>query len=154
MQNTTLIYLEKDGQYLMLNRNKKQDDQNSGKWLGIGGKFNDGEMPEECAIREIAEETGLSVEPSALVYRGIVTFVSDACSTEYMHLFTCDDFHGKLCECNEGELEWIDKDAVLSLPLWEGDREFLRLIYGDSPFFSMKLVYEGERLVNSVCKIY
>lgn len=154
MKNTTLIYFEKDDKYLMMNRNKKENDENSGKWIGVGGKFKDGESPEDCAIREAYEETGLTPTADALRYRGIVTFVSDTWPCEYMHLFTCDDFTGELTTCDEGELAWIEKDKVLDLPLWEGDREFLKLLHEESPFFSLKLEYEGERLVKTQCKIY
>ncbi len=154
MKNTTLIYFEKDGKYLMMNRNKKENDENAGKWIGVGGKFNDGESPEDCAMREAFEETGLTPTADALKYRGIVTFVSDTWPCEYMHLFTCNKFTGELTNCDEGELAWIGKDKVLELPLWEGDREFLKLIYEDSPFFSLKLEYEGERLVKTHCKVY
>lgn len=154
MKNTTLIYFEKDGKYLMMNRNKKENDENSGKWIGVGGKFKDGESPEDCAIREAYEETGLTPTTDALRYRGIVTFVSDTWSCEYMHLFTCDDFTGELTTCDEGELSWVEKDKVLDLPLWEGDREFLKLLHEESPFFSLKLEYEGERLVKTHCRVY
>ncbi len=154
MKNTTLIYFEKDGKYLMMNRNKKENDENSGKWIGVGGKFKDGESPEDCAIREAYEETGLTPTTDALRYRGIVTFVSDTWPCEYMHLFTCDDFAGELTTCDEGELSWVEKDKVLDLPLWEGDREFLKLLHEESPFFSLKLEYEGERLVKTHCRVY
>ena len=154
MKNTTLIYFEKDGKYLMMNRNKKENDENSGKWIGVGGKFKDGESPEDCAIREAYEEAGLTPTTDALRYRGIVTFVSDTWPCEYMHLFTCDDFTGELTTCDEGELAWLEKDKVLDLPLWEGDREFLKLLHEESPFFSLKLEYEGERLVKTQCRVY
>ena len=146
--NSTLIYIERNAQYLMLHRTKKENDMNRDKWLGIGGKFEDGESPEDCALREAKEETGLSL--TALRYRGIVTFVSDRWETEYMHLFTADKWTGEIKTCDEGELEWIDKEAVLSLPLWEGDKIFLRLLDTDEPFFSLKLRYEGEALKEAV----
>jgi len=151
MKNTTLCYIEKDGKYLMLHRVKKENDCNKDKWIGIGGKFEDGESPEECMLREVAEETGLKV--MSWCYRGIVTFVSDRWETEYMHLFTTSDFGGKMCkseDCNEGDLEWVDKDIVPTLPLWEGDKIFLRLIGSDVPFFSLKLSYVGEELESAV----
>lgn len=154
MKNTTLIYFEKDGKYLMMNRNKKENDENAGKWIGVGGKFKDGESPEECAIRETYEETGLIPANDALKYRGIVTFVSDIWPCEYMHLFTCATFTGSLRNCDEGELAWIEKDKVLDLPLWEGDKVFLKLISEDSPFFSLKLEYEGEKLIGTHIKLY
>ncbi|MBR7146876.1 MAG: 8-oxo-dGTP diphosphatase [Oscillospiraceae bacterium] len=146
--NSTLIYVERGGQYLMLHRTKKENDMNRDKWLGIGGKFEDGESPEDCALREAKEETGLTL--TRWRYRGIVTFVSDRWETEYMHLFTADEWTGALKVCDEGELEWIDKEAVLNLPLWEGDKIFLRLLDTDEPFFSLKLRYEGETLKEAV----
>ncbi len=148
MKNSSLCYIEKDGAYLMLHRTKKEIDENAGKWIGIGGGFEEGESPDECAAREIKEETGLTVK--RLSYRGIVTFVSDEWGTEYMHLFTCDSFEGELTECDEGELEWVEKSKVFDLPLWEGDRVFLKLLDDGAPFFSLKLVYEGEKLVQTV----
>jgi 8-oxo-dGTP diphosphatase len=147
MKNTTLCYLEKDEKYLMLYRNKKKNDENGGKWIGIGGKFENRESPEECARREIFEETGLRV--NTLNLRGIITFDNDMYETEYMFLFTSDDFEGELLpECNEGELSWIDKKDILNLNLWEGDRYFLDLIRKNSPFFSMKLTYSDNKLVS------
>jgi 8-oxo-dGTP diphosphatase len=148
MKMTTLCYLERNGQYLMLHRTKKVGDENHDKWIGVGGKFEDTESPEDCMKREVLEETGLLV--TAFRYRGIVTFVSDVYPTEYMHLFTCTDWEGVPHECDEGELAWIDKKRLLSLPMWEGDRIFLELIDTDTPFFSLKLVYEGERLTHAV----
>lgn len=146
--NSTLIYVERDGQYLMLHRTKKENDMNHDKWLGIGGKFEDGESPEDCALRETKEETGLTL--TTWRYRGIVTFVSDRWETEYMHLFTASGWTGELKICDEGELEWIDKAAVLNLPLWEGDKIFLHLLDTDEPFFSLKLRYAGETLTEAV----
>lgn len=147
MLNTTLCYIEKDSAYLMLHRVKKKNDMNHDKWLGIGGKFEDGETPYECARREIFEETGLV--PKELYYRGIVTFVSDIYGTEYMHLFTADSFSGELCEtCDEGELEWVRKEDVFSLPIWEGDKIFFKLLDTETRFFSLKLVYCGDDLVS------
>ena len=145
---TSLIYIERDGKYLMLHRVKREKDVNAGKWIGVGGKFEGDESPEECAIREAREETGLTLRRPVL--RGIVTFVSDRYPTEYMHLFTCDDFSGTLRECNEGKLEWIDKSAVSALPIWEGDRIFLSLLARNAPFFSLKLVYRGDELVRAI----
>ena len=144
---TSLLYLERDGKYLMLHRTKKEHDPNEGKWIGVGGKFEEDESPEECAIREAREETGLSVLRP--VFRGIVTFVTDRYPTEYMHLFTCTEFTGELRDCDEGELAWIGKDRVPSLPLWEGDRIFLSLLAEGAPFFSLKLVYRGDTLVRA-----
>lgn len=149
MKNTTLCYIEKDGKYLMLHRIRKQNDENHDKWIGIGGKFEDGESPEDCVLREAREETGLTL--TNYRYRGIVTFVSDLYSTEYMHLFTATEYEGKMRDdCEEGVLDWIDKRDLLRLPMWEGDRIFLRLLDEDVPFFSLKLVYGGERLIQAV----
>ncbi len=145
MRNTTLCYIEQNGSYLMLHRTKKQHDQSHDKWLGIGGKFEDKESPEECMIRETLEETGLTL--TRYRYRGIVTFVSDIWETEFMHLFTADGFSGTLSSCNEGELEWIPREKLLALPMWEGDRIFLKLLFDDKqPFFSLKLDYKGDHL--------
>jgi len=148
MRDTTLVHLEKDGCYLMLHRVRKQVDENKDKWVGIGGKFEPGESPEDCALREVREETGLTMHSWA--YRGIVTFVSDEWGTEYMHLFWSDDFSGSLRDCDEGELEWVDKRRIFELPIWEGDKIFLRLLDTDEPFFSLKLCYSGDRLTAAV----
>ena len=148
MKNSTLCYIYKDDECLMLHRTKKENDQSHDKWLGIGGKFEDKESPEDCALREMKEETGLTVTDYR--YRGIVTFVSDEWETEYMHLFTADRFIGNIIECDEGDLEWVKKKDVLKLPMWEGDRIFLDLIERDDPFFSLKLVYKGDRLIDAV----
>lgn len=145
MFNTTLCYLENHrGEYLMLHRVKKKNDVNQDKWIGVGGKFEDGESPEECVLRETLEETGLTLTDWR--YRGIVTFVSDRWETEYMHLFTATGWTGRLHECDEGVLEWVSREQFRGLPQWEGDRIFLRLIEEDAPFFSLKLRYEGEHL--------
>ena len=148
MRNTTLVHLELDGKYLMLHRVKKEHDENHDKWVGIGGKFEPGESPEDCALREVREETGLTMKSWS--YRGIVTFVSDEWGTEYMHLFHSADFTGTVKDCDEGVLEWVDKRALLSLPIWEGDKIFLRLLDTDRPFFSLKLRYRGDTLVEAV----
>lgn len=148
MRNTTLCYLERDGCYLMLHRIKKENDLNRDKWIGIGGKFEEGESPENCLLREVREETGLTLD--SWRYCGIVTFVSDEWGTEYMHLFHSEDFHGSLRECDEGSLEWIEKSALASLPdLWEGDRIFLRMMENNEPFFSLKLCYRGDLLTGA-----
>ena len=145
MKNTTLCYIENErGDYLMLHRVKKENDCNRDKWIGVGGKFEDGESPEECVLRETLEETGLTLTDWR--YRGIVTFVSDRWETEYMHLFTATGWTGRLQECDEGVLEWVSREQFRGLPQWEGDRIFLRLIEEDAPFFSLKLRYEGEHL--------
>lgn len=144
MKNTTLCYLERDGSYLMLHRVKKQNDENRDKWIGVGGKLEEGESPEDGVVREVREETGLTL--TQYRYRGLVTFVSDEWGTEYMHLFTADGFCGTLRECDEGELAWVAQPRVDSLDLWEGDKVFFRLLRRDTPFFSLKLVYSGSRL--------
>lgn len=144
LKNTTLCYIEKDRKCLMLHRIKKENDINRDKWIGIGGKFEENESPEECALREVKEETGLTL--TSWRYRGIVTFVSDRYEGEYMHLFTANGFEGELIDCDEGVLEWIEHEKVMSLPTWEGDRIFLRLLERDEPFFSLKLCYNGDRL--------
>ena len=144
---TTLIYVEKDGQYLMLHRIKKQADINQGKWIGVGGKVEKGETVEDCARREMLEETGLAAK--SLRYRGIVLFENSLCESEEMHLFTCDDFDGELRDCDEGELKWVDKKEIYKLNLWEGDRYFLEGLASDAPFFRLRLVYEGDTLIKS-----
>lgn len=141
MKNTTLCYIERDGQYLMLHRVKKENDENRDKWIGVGGKFEAGESPEDCVLREVREETGLTL--THWRYCGIVTFVL-ADWTEYMHLFCADGFTGSLRECEEGVLEWIDKAALRALPMWAGDRIFLDLMEENRPFFSLKLVYRED----------
>ena len=148
MKNTTLCYIQREGQYLMLHRVKKKNDVNQDKWVGIGGKFEDKESPEDCLLREVFEETGLTLTRYA--YRGLVTFVSDLWETEYMHLFTADEFQGEIGPCDEGNLEWVDKDKVKDLPIWVGDKIFLDLLTQEVPFFSLKLAYEGETLVQAV----
>ena len=148
MINSTLCYLERGDEYLMLHRVKKKNDMNHDKWIGVGGKFEDKESPEDCILREAYEETGLTLTDYR--YRGLVTFVSDLYPTEYMHLFTATGWKGTPHPCDEGELAWIKKADLLSLPLWEGDKIFLRLLDTDTPFFSLKLKYEGETLVLAV----
>ena len=148
MKNTTLCYIRRGGDYLMLHRIKKENDLNHDKWIGIGGKFEDKESPEDCLLREAYEETGLTLTDYR--YRGIVTFVSDRWPTEYMHLFTADGYEGELKECDEGVLEWLPRKKLRELPHWEGDLIFLDLIEQDVPFFSLKLCYEGEALVWAV----
>lgn len=148
MRNTTLCHIEKNECYLMLHRVKKENDLNRDKWVGIGGKFEDKESPEEANLRETLEETGLTLKNAE--YRGIVTFVSDKWETEYMHIFYADKFEGTVKECDEGELCWVNKKDIFSLPIWEGDKIFLRLLDEKTPFFSLKLEYMGERLANAV----
>ena len=148
MVNTTLCYILQEGRCLMLHRVKKENDINKDKWIGIGGKFEDKESPEDCLLREVREETGLSLTDYR--YRGIVTFVSDRWPTEYMHLFTATGFTGTLKECDEGELEWLAWERLTQIPHWEGDEIFLRLLEQEEPFFSLKLCYEDETLVHAV----
>ena len=146
MKLTTLCYIEQDEKYLMLHRTMKENDANKDKWIGVGGAFEDGESPEDCLVREVKEETGLSL--TGFDFRGIVTFVSDLWETEYMCLYTSDSFVGNLTSCNEGVLEWIPKNEVYGLNLWEGDKIFLNLLIEEAPFFSLKLNYNGEELVS------
>lgn len=164
MRNTTLCYIENNGRYLMMHRTRKDNDQSKGKWLGIGGKFEDKESPDECLMREVYEETGLTLTSYRL--RGIVTFISDIYETEYMFLYTADAFTGDLYEesdgsltpiingvhtpCSEGELKWVKIDDVPSLELWEGDRIFLKRLRTDNGFFTLKLCYEGDCLVSHI----
>lgn len=144
MYNSTLCYIERGDEYLLLHRVKKEHDLNHDKWIGLGGKFEPNESPEECVLREVREEAGLTL--TSFRYRGIVTFVSDRWEGEYMHLFTADGFTGEIGECDEGVLEWIKKSDFAALPQWEGDRIFLRLLEEGAPFFSLKLCYTGEKL--------
>lgn len=143
---STLCYIEKDQKYLMLHRTVKKNDVNKDKWIGVGGHFEAEESPEECLLREVLEETGYTL--TSYRYRGIVTFVSGNGVTEYMSLFTADGFTGEPIACDEGELEWVDKDCIDKLNIWEGDKIFFRLLNEERPFFSLKLVYDGtDRLV-------
>ena len=144
MKQTSLCYLERGGQYLMLHRTTKANDENHDKWIGVGGKFEEGESPEECMLREVREETGFAV--TRWRYRGIVTFVSDIYGTEYMHLFTCTEWTGQAKPCDEGVLEWVEKERIPELNIWEGDKIFLELLRRNEPFFSLKLTYVGDTL--------
>lgn len=139
---STLCYIEQDGKYLMLHRTVKKNDVNRDKWIGVGGHFEQDESPEECLLREVKEETGYTL--TSYRYRGIVTFVSGSGVTEYMSLFTADGFEGEPCACDEGELEWVEKNKIGELNLWEGDKIFFRLLEEDCDFFSLKLVYDGK----------
>lgn len=145
---TTLCYIEKDEAYLMMHRVKKENDINKDKWVGVGGHFEENESPEECLLRETAEETGLTLTSFKL--RGIITFICDRWQTEYMFLYTADRFCGELITCDEGNLEWVKKTDVFNLPVWEGDKIFFRLLNEREAFFSLKLCYEGEELVEAV----
>lgn len=149
MINTTLCYIRQKGRCLMLHRVKKENDLNQDKWIGVGGKFEDKESPEDCLLREVREETGLTL--TRYRFRGVVTFVAEGYETEYMYLYTASGYAGTLTGCDEGDLEWVPKNQVDRLPIWEGDKLFFRLITDpDSPFFSLKLVYQGDRLVQAV----
>ncbi|MCI9564935.1 MAG: 8-oxo-dGTP diphosphatase [Eubacterium sp.] len=152
MINTTLCYIEKDNKFLMLHRTKKENDLNEGKWIGVGGKFEKGETPEECLLREVKEETGLTLIKYRL--RAVITFILNEWGTEYMYLFTANEFSGELRECNEGDLQWVDKKDILKLNIWNGDKIFLKKLIEEDNFFTLKVVYDGDRLVESVIKDY
>lgn len=152
MKNTTLCYIEKDDAYLMLHRVKKVNDENHDKWIGVGGKFEAGESPEDCLLREVKEETGLTLTDYR--YRGLVTFVSDEWGTEYMHLFTAIGFEGEMKICDEGELVWVPKSEIENLNIWEGDKIFFRLLVKSDKFFSLKLTYKGDTLEGAEVREY
>ena len=152
MRNVTLCYIEKNEKYLMLHRTKKENDINKDKWLGIGGKFEENESPEKCLLREVKEETGLTLNSYKL--RCIITFVSNNCETEYMYVFTSKNFEGKLKECDEGELEWIDKQKIYDLNIWEGDKIFLEKIKDDCPFFTAEFEYNNDKLIRFLINEY
>ena len=153
MKLTTLCYIEKEGKYLMLHRTKKKKDINKNKWIGVGGHAEGTEGPEACLLREVKEETGLTL--TKYRFRGVITFVCDRMEPEMMCLYTADGFEGELKECTEGDLAWIDKETVLRLPTWEGDAIFLKLLVEDEKrFFSLRLVYEGEMLVEHQLYFY
>lgn len=146
---TTLCYIEKDRKYLMMHRVKKENDINKDKWIGVGGHFEYGESPDDCLLREVKEETGLTLQ--SYKARGIITFIYGEDVVEYMHLYTADAFEGELIDCDEGELVWVPKDEVQSLPIWEGDKVFFRLLEERDDFFSLKLVYDrNDRLTEAV----
>ena len=148
MLNTTLCYVTRGNEVLMLHRVKKKNDLNHDKWIGIGGKFEGEETPDECLLREAKEETGLTL--TSWRCRGVVTFLSDTYEGEFMYLFTADGFTGELTDCPEGELRWVSREFVSQLPTWEGDKIFLNLLWQDAPFFLLKLRYEGDRLAEAV----
>ena len=149
MRNTTLCYITQGDQVLMLHRVKKENDVNRDKWIGIGGKFQGEETPDECLLREVREETGLTL--TQWKCRGIVTFLCNGpWEGEYMYLFTADGFAGELTDCDEGELKWVRRAFLDSLPKWEGDQIFLDLLWQEAPFFLLKLRYEGEKLAEAV----
>ncbi len=148
---TTLCYIEKNGSVLMLHRNRKKNDVNRDKWIGVGGHFEERESPEDCLLREVREETGLTL--TSYHFRGIVTFISGD-MTEYMALYTADRYEGEMISCTEGDLEWVEKEKISDLPLWEGDRIFLKLLFENDiendKFFSLKLTYDGDGLIGAV----
>ena len=150
MVHTTLCYIEKNGKYLMLHRVKKENDINKDKWIGIGGKFEDGETAHECVLREVKEETGLTL--TEVSYRAEILFCPGTPIEETMHLFTATDFEGELkTDCDEGELCWLEKEKLFSLPHWEGDKIFLDLISDKNyPFFKLTLMYDGSKLIHAI----
>ena len=139
--------IEKDNKVLLLYRNKKKNDLNEGKWIGVGGKFEEKESPDECVLREVKEETGLTLTKYRL--RCLVTFVSDKWETEHMYVYTATDFTGEIGKCEEGELHWVDKEEAKKLPTWEGDKIFLNKLETADEFFTVKVEYEGDKLINS-----
>lgn len=145
---TTLCYLEQDGCYLMLHRIKKKKDVNHDKWIGVGGKFEPGETALACALREVQEETGLTMQNPQ--YRGIVDFYCAPWPAERMHLYTCTEFTGTMTDCNEGTLEWVPKEAVQDLPIWPGDKLFFKLLAEGAPFFHLELTYDGDTLTRTL----
>ena len=148
MRNTTLCYVTRGDQVLMLHRVKKKNDINHDKWIGIGGKFLPEESPDECVLREAWEETGLTL--TSWRCRGVITFLNAGCDGEYMYFFTADGFEGDMHECNEGDLEWVDREFLYSLPMWEGDKIFLDLLWQDAPFFLLTLRYRDDVLEEAV----
>ena len=147
MDKTVMIYLEKDNKYLMLYRNKKKKDINKNKYIGVGGHVEIGETPDEAIVREVKEETGLDL--LSFINRGLVYFVLNGYEEE-MYIYTSLDFKGELIECNEGELSWIEKDKVMSLPIWEGDKYFLKHLLEDEKYFEMRLIYEDDKLIEVI----
>ena len=145
MKLATLCYIKKDGQTLMLHRTKKENDIHEGKWVGVGGKVENGESPEECAIREVFEETGLKVEELKL--RGLLTFPDFNNSGDwYGYLYIVEKFSGEVIESPEGDLKWIDDKKLFDLDMWEGDELFMRWMLEDR-MFSAKFIYgENERM--------
>lgn len=150
MKQTTLCYIEKEHKYLMLHRTKKENDMNKDKWIGIGGKLEEGETVLDCVLREAYEETGLKlINPT---YRGVIYFRNSYYYDEDMHLFTCSTFTGDIKECDEGNLEWIDIDDLYSLTLWEGDKIFLDALRRNDPFFYLTLNYDKDTLLSHEMK--
>ena len=148
MLNTTLCYITRGNEVLMLHRTKKENDINKDKWIGIGGKFEAEESPDECLLREAQEETGLTL--TSWRCRGVVTFLQEGVMGEYMYLFTADGYEGELKECDEGDLRWVSREFLDQLPKWEGDKIFLDLLWQDAPFFLLTLRYQGDKLVSAI----
>ena len=148
MISSTLCYITRGDDVLMLHRVKKEKDINKDKWIGIGGKLEEGESPDACLLREAREETGLTL--TSWRCRGVVTFLSDCCEGEYMYLFTAEGFEGELTECDEGDLQWVSRDFLDSLPKWEGDKIFLGLLWQNAPFFLLTLRYRGDKLEEAI----
>ena len=148
MYHSTLCYITRGDEVLMLHRVKKKNDINKDKWIGIGGKFEKDESPDECLLREAKEETGLTL--NSWQCRGVVTFLNTQCEGEYMYLFTADSYEGRLKECDEGDLQWVSREFLYSLPMWEGDKIFLDLLWENAPFFLLTLRYDGDRLTEAV----
>jgi 8-oxo-dGTP diphosphatase len=149
----TLCYIEKDNKILLLHRTKKEDDIHEGKWIGVGGKIEQGETPEECIIREVKEETGLIIKSPNL--NGVMTFPKFKDNEDwYVFLFTANDFEGELIECNEGDLKWVEKSKVLDMPTWEGDLIFLSWLLEKRNFFSAKFLYEDGKLLEHEVVFY
>ena len=151
MINTTLCYITRGNDVLMLHRVKKKNDINQDKWIGVGGKFEGTESPDECLLREVYEETGLTL--TNWQCRGVVTFLQEqenGVFGEFMYLFTADGFIGEPKECDEGDLQWVSRDFLDALPKWEGDKIFLKLLWEDAPFFLLTLRYKGDRLTEAI----
>ena len=151
-QLATICYIDNGKELLMLHRNKKPNDVHAGKWIGVGGKLERGETPQECAAREILEETGLKAKP---VLKGVITFPEFTLDLDwYTYVFKVTEFEGDLIDCNEGTLEWVPYDEVLSKPTWEGDHTFVEWLLEDKPFFSAKFVYDGDKLLDTQVDFY
>lgn len=148
MKETTLCYIEKDGKYLMLHRVKKKADVNKDKWIGIGGHLEEGETPEACLLREVKEETGLSL--TQYRFCGDILFSCSPYPTETMYLYHAAGFEGTLTDCDEGELCWLEKEKLHALPAWEGDFIFLRLMEKQVPPFHLELYYNGNTLARAL----
>ena len=151
-QLATICYIDNGKELLKLHRNKKPNDVHEGKWIGVGGKLERGETPQECAAREILEETGLKAKP---VLKGIITFPEFTPDLDlYTYVFKVTEFEGELIDCNEGTLEWVPYDEVLGKPTWEGDHTFVEWLLEDKPFFSAKFVYDGDKLLDTQVDFY